>query len=211
MKSVRKRIEDLDDQQRKALAEKRQGLDAISLLLYSSEVQQNLRYYDPLNDKSSAEKITQENLYQDNKNKEDQIRQLDNQISQTKTQKETISTQKESIKAEISNIETQIAMTKNDISKIYNDIETTKNEITKIINDNGALASDIQLLGDRKARLDYTQMIKNPTPSLSPVSPNKKMNVLIAGILSGVFFTMLAFFLEYVEKQKDKLLTNRAR
>ena len=202
MKSVKKRIDELDEQQRKALAEKRRGVDAISLLLYSSEVQQNLRYYDTLNDKSSTEKITQENLYQDSRNKEEQIRQLDNQISQIKTQKETINTQKESIKAEISNIETQIAVIKNDISKIYNDIETTKNEIEKIKNNNATLTSDIKLLGDRKARIDYTQMIKSPTASLYPVAPNKKMNILIAGVFGGIFFTILAFFLDYLKKQK---------
>jgi len=54
-------------------------------------------------------------------------------------------------------------------------------------------------------RIDYTQFIKEPTSSLYPVSPKKKRNVMIAGILGLMIFTMLAFFLEYIEKQKAKI------
>ncbi len=60
----------------------------------------------------------------------------------------------------------------------------------------------IENLNERKGRLDYAQLIKEPTSSLFPVSPKKKLIVLITGILSLLIFTMLAFFLEYLEKQK---------
>jgi len=169
MKSVKKRIDDLDEQQKKALTEKIEAIDAISLLLYSNQVQENLRYYNTLDEKLSVEKITQENLNLDIRNKEEQLRQIDNQIQQVKTQEDTI-------KAEIDNIK-------------------------NIIN---TLKTEIKLLDDKKTRIDYTQLIKEPTSSLYPVSPKKKVNVLIAGILGLMVFTMLAFFLEYIEKQKDK-------
>jgi len=169
MKSVKKRIDDLEEQLKKALEERKEGTDAISLLLYSNEVQQNLRYYNTLDEKLSVEKITQENLNLDIRNKEEQLRQIDNQIQQVKTQEDTI-------KAEIDNIK-------------------------NIIN---TLKTEIKLLEDKKARIDYTQLIKEPTSSLYPVSPKKKVNVLITGILALMVFTMLAFFLEYIEKQKDK-------
>ncbi len=57
-------------------------------------------------------------------------------------------------------------------------------------------------LNERKRRIDYAQLIKEPTSSFSPVSPKKKRNVMLAGIVGLMIFTMLAFFLEYLEKQK---------
>ncbi len=71
----------------------------------------------------------------------------------------------------------------------------------KIINQ---LENEIDNLNERKGRIDYTQLIKEPTSSLYPVSPKKKLNVLIAGILGLMAFTMLAFFLESLEKHKAK-------
>jgi len=59
-------------------------------------------------------------------------------------------------------------------------------------------------LNERKRRVDYAQLIKEPTSSLGPIFPKKKRNVMIAGILGLMIFTMLAFFLEYIEKQKAK-------
>jgi uncharacterized protein involved in exopolysaccharide biosynthesis len=50
----------------------------------------------------------------------------------------------------------------------------------------------------------YAQIIKEPTSSISPQSPPKLYNVLIAGILGFIIFTMFAFFLEYIKKQKTK-------
>lgn len=60
----------------------------------------------------------------------------------------------------------------------------------------------IDNLNEKKGRLDYAQLIKEPTSSLSPVSPKKKLNVMIAGILGLIIFTMLAFFLDYLEREK---------
>jgi len=66
------------------------------------------------------------------------------------------------------------------------------------------LENEIDNLNERKGRIDYTQLIKEPTSSLYPVSPKKKLIVSITGILGLMIFTVLAFFLEYVEKQKAK-------
>jgi capsular polysaccharide biosynthesis protein len=62
------------------------------------------------------------------------------------------------------------------------------------------IESEIDYLKKRKDEIDYTQLIKEPTASLHPVAPRKKLNVLIAAILGLMIFTSLAFFLEYVEK-----------
>jgi capsular polysaccharide biosynthesis protein len=66
------------------------------------------------------------------------------------------------------------------------------------------LENEIDNLSERKGRIDYTQFIQEPTSSLSPVSPKKKQNVTIAGVLGLFIFTILAFFIEYLEKQKVK-------
>lgn len=195
MKNVKARIDELDEQLRKALAERKQGTDAVGLLLYSNEVQQNLHYYNTLDEKLSIEKITQENLNLEIRDKEEQLRQIDNQVKQINTQKDTI-------KTEIDNILTGIAVIKTEIEKINNQIVNIKNEIEKIKNTINNLQSEIKLLEDKKLRLDYAQLVKEPTASFSPVAPRKRKNVLIAGILGGIIFTMLAFFLEYLEKQK---------
>ena len=86
MKSVKKRIDELEEQQRKALSEKRQVTDAISLLLYSNEVQLNLRYYNTLDEKLSAEKITQENLKLNIERKKTEIEKINNEIENVKNQ-----------------------------------------------------------------------------------------------------------------------------
>jgi len=64
------------------------------------------------------------------------------------------------------------------------------------------IENEIDYLKKRKEEIGYTQLIKEPTASLHPVAPRKKLNVLIAAILGLMIFTSLAFFLEYVEKQK---------
>jgi len=155
MKAAKERIDELEKHLKKALAEKKEGSDAVGLLLYSNEVQHNLRYYNTLDEKLSNEKITQENLRMLINEKEKDIKQLDTQIEILK-----------------------------------NEIEDTKNQI--------------DFLNEKRARIDYSKLIKEPTSSLSPVSPKKKRNVMLAGILSLMIFTMLAFFLEYLEKQKLK-------
>lgn len=162
LKTVKERINEIEKQQKNAFAEKKEGAEALGLLLYSNEIQNNLRYYNTLDEKLSSEKIIQENLDLQIKAGKEEIRKLDNQIEKVKTE----------------------------IDKIKNMTENIKNEIN--------------LLNEKKGRIDYAQLIKEPTSSLSPVSPRKKLNVLIAGILSLMIFTILAFFLEYIRKNKAK-------
>jgi len=62
----------------------------------------------------------------------------------------------------------------------------------------------IRDLNESKKRIYYTQIVKEPTSSVSPVSPKKLLNILIAVPLGFIIFTMFAFFFEYIEKQKAK-------
>jgi uncharacterized protein involved in exopolysaccharide biosynthesis len=80
----------------------------------------------------------------------------------------------------------------NIVLKIKSEEENIKQVDNQIIN-----------LNERKGMLDYAQLIKEPSSSFYPVYPKKKLNVLIAGMLGLIIFTMLAFFLEYLEKQRE--------
>jgi uncharacterized protein involved in exopolysaccharide biosynthesis len=154
MKVVKERMDRLEEEQRKALKEGTDDRSAISMLLYSNEIQNNLRYYNTLEDRLSSEKVNLENLKFSVNSKEQDIKQLNREIDTIKTE-----------------------------------IETIKNQI--------------YLLKEKKKRIDYTKVVKPPAPSLYPVFPKKKLNVLIAGILGGTLFSFLAFFLEYLEKRKE--------
>lgn len=139
---VKKRVESLEEEQRKSLKkENRSESESLAMLLYSNEIQQSLMNYNTLNELLSSKKIEEENINLEIENKEERIKQLDNEIESFK---------------------------------------------------------------ERKGRIDYTQLIKEPTSSLSPVSPKKKLNILIAGILGLMISTILAFFLEYIKSQRVK-------
>lgn len=64
------------------------------------------------------------------------------------------------------------------------------------------LDTTIANLKEKKGRIDLTKIIKEPTRSLYPVFPRKKVIILIAGIFSLIIFTTFAFFLEYIKKYK---------
>jgi len=80
------------------------------------------------------------------------------------------------------------------------------NTLNELLSSKKIEEQDINLeignLNERKRRIDYAQLIKEPSSSLIP--PKKKRNVILAGILGLMIFTMFAFFLEYIEKQKLK-------
>jgi LPS O-antigen subunit length determinant protein (WzzB/FepE family) len=153
MKSVKDRVADIEKTQQTILAEKQEGAEALALLLYSNEVQQNLRYYDTLDEKFSGEKLIQENLRFSVKENEQAIKQLDTSI------------------------------------------DKLKNEINDVEREN-------ELLNERKLRIDYTQLVKEPTSSRYPVFPRKRVFVLVGAILGLLFFTLLAFLLDYIEKKR---------
>jgi intracellular sulfur oxidation DsrE/DsrF family protein len=153
LKSVKKRVEEIEGQQREMLKENVEGLSAISLLLYSSEIQQNLRYYNTLDEKLSDERVKQETL-----------------------------------KLSIKSHEEDIKLLSTDIERLKKEIENLKNHIN--------------LLTQYKGRIDYAELIKEPTASLFPVSPKNLFNAVVAGLFGLAIFISLAFFLEFLEKQK---------
>ncbi|MBM3293042.1 MAG: hypothetical protein FJY82_00810 [Candidatus Aminicenantes bacterium] len=195
MKSVKGRIDDLEKQVQKVLEERKAGGDAISLLLYSNEVQQNLRYYNTLDEKLSLERIARESAEMNIRNHEQNIRQLETQASQFEAQKDAL-------RAELETIRNEIAIKRTEIGKVGTEIVAINNEIEKTTNKIESLNKEIEFLNDKKARIDHARLVKEPTSSLNPVSPKKKANILAALFISLVVFTTLAFFLEYLDKVK---------
>lgn len=174
MKSIKIRIDELDKQQKQSLSEEKEGTETLALLLYSNEVQRNLQYYNALNERISVERLNIENLMNSINNKEQTLRQIDNQVSQIQTSEGTIQAE----------------------------IDTINNEIRKIKNNINNINSEIKLAEEKKNRIDYTQLVKPPTASFGPVSPNKKMIVLIAGILGFCLSLGVVFFRDNLKKRK---------
>jgi len=79
MKSVKQRIDEIEAIQKKTLGETRGETSTLALLMYANEIQQNIRYYDTLDEKLNTERILQENLRLEIKAKEQLIKQIDNQ------------------------------------------------------------------------------------------------------------------------------------
>lgn len=82
--------------------------------------------------------------------------------------------------------------------------EDTNLEIDNIKAEIKQIENLIDNLNERRGRIDYAQLIKEPTSSTFPVSPKRKLIILMTGILSLIFFIALAFFVEYIEVQKLK-------
>ena len=156
MKEVKKRIDTLEKEQVSILKkESRTESETLGMLLYSNEVQQNLQYYNSLQEMLTNKELDEEDISIDIEKKKEETKQLDNQIED-----------------------------------IDNEIEELKNQIAN--------------LKERKGRIDYTKVVKEPTSSLYPVSPRKKFNILVACVIGLMIFTILAFFLEYIKTQKLK-------
>lgn len=94
----------------------------------------------------------------------------------------------------------------NSLNELLNSKKIEKEEITLGIENQekriNQIDNDIEALTEKKTRIDYTQLIKEPTSSINPVAPKKKLNIIVAGLLSIMIFTMLVFLLEYLKKQK---------
>jgi capsular polysaccharide biosynthesis protein len=85
----------------------------------------------------------------------------------------------------------------------YEQIKLFDTEIEVLNTEIEQIKNEIELLVKQKSRISLTQMIKEPVPAQKAVYPKRKVLLLITMILSLSFFTILAFFLEYIEKQKN--------
>jgi uncharacterized protein involved in exopolysaccharide biosynthesis len=62
----------------------------------------------------------------------------------------------------------------------------------------------IQVLTDKKGLIDYTRLVKEPTASVNPVFPSRRLIVAVAFVAGFLVFAFLALFLEYVRMHTTK-------
>lgn len=157
MASAKMRTDALEEQLKKAIETQQKGNDAISLglLLYSSQVQSNLQYYNLLDEKLNAEKILQENSRLNIKSKTEDSKENDARIG------------------------------------------ILKNEIDDISN-------AIKLILERKARVRYAEVIKDPSVSNHPVGPRKAIYILLGGLIGLTVFSLAALFLERRDQYRSR-------
>jgi uncharacterized protein involved in exopolysaccharide biosynthesis len=157
MASAKTRTDAMEEQLRKAIETQQKGNDAMSLglLLYSSQVQSNLQYYNLLDEKLNAEKILQENSRLNIKSKTEDSKENDARIG------------------------------------------ILKNEIDDISN-------TIKLILERKARVRYAEVIKDPSVSNHPVGPRKAMYILLGGLIGLAVFSLAALFLERRDQYRSR-------
>ena len=197
MKEVKQRIDELYEQQKKALAQQKSQEEAIGLLLYSNEIQKNLQYYNELGRSASDLKMDKEDRILSVENNLEILRQLDKEIEQ-------IGAIKETIHADIGNIQMGISGIKNETERIKNGIISVRIEKEKKKIEIATIESSIDLLEGQKARVSYTELVKEPQPTQMR-SNSLVLNVFIAGVISVIMFTFLAFFVDYIARHKKAM------
>ena len=93
MAAVEQRVKDLGPLQKKALEETKQGAEAMGALLYSNEIQANLRYHNTLADNLSMENVNRENLSLAMKDHDGEIKKLSMEIEKNQRETEDLRTE----------------------------------------------------------------------------------------------------------------------
>ncbi len=139
--------------------------------------------------------LDREVLLFDIQQKEELLKQRDNRIRKIETEIVTI-------QANIENHKTQIGLIKNQAEKIKKRIISLKNANETVQTEIQSLKTDIKLLDSQKARINYTELVKAPGPSMMPMGRNPLYMVVIVGFIVGMMFTILAFFIDYIQHHK---------
>ncbi|MDO9530504.1 MAG: Wzz/FepE/Etk N-terminal domain-containing protein [Syntrophales bacterium] len=178
IKGVKDNTEKIVQQQGALLKDERPGKD-LSLLLYSTTIQQNVSYFNQLTnqlyDLGTREKTI-----------ETEVDRLSKRIDDIKTGIERLNLSKmEGLQAKIYDIKTEIEKIK---------LHKTEGLQTKIDD----IKAQINTLNLEKELISNIKIIQEPEVSLHPVKPKKKQIVLLAGFASLFMFVFLAFFIEYI-------------
>jgi len=121
--------------------------------------------------------------------RKEKIGKLQREIAEEKKRLERSNQDYAEIQMLITEKEKQIMTLNNQLERKGKTIEITK--------------SEIDVLKETKANIHPTRFIKKPEPSVEPVGPQTGLNILFSAILGLFIFGLFAFFLEYVEKQKN--------
>ena len=88
------------------------------------------------------------------------------------------------------------------ISQLKIDKEALATDIKNLQSEISSLRLDMEEINIIKKHISNVELLQQPQRSLHPVSPKKKQNVAIAGILSLMLGVFLAFFMEFWQKSK---------
>ncbi len=122
------------------------------------------------------------------------INSTKNRIYQEQVAVEGLENEIKDLAAEKENIQKQTRLKK----------ESLRSEIKALENEKKAILGEIQSLEFKKNSIQNIQIIKPPKPSLSPIKPKTRLNVMLAAVV-GLFLTVfLAFFVEYISKYKSR-------
>ena len=170
--------------QRNNILEHKGNVDDISLLLYSTTIQQNVAYFNQLSDQINRLRKQKMELKTDIEKLGKDIDDINTEIGRLKLHKT------EGLQAKIKDISTEIGRLK---------LQKTEGLQAKI-ND---LKLQIDRLSIKNDVIKNIRVIQNPEASISPIKPKKRLNILLAGVIAFMMMMFLAFFVEYIRKAKS--------
>ena len=192
--------------QRNNILEHKGNVDDISLLLYSTTIQQNVAYFNQLSDQINRLRKQKMELKTDIEKLGKDIDDINTEIGRLKLNKT------EGLQAKIDDVNTEIERIKlhkteglqakiNDISTEIGRLKLQKTEgLQAKIND---LKLQIDRLSIKNDVIKNIRVIQNPEASISPIKPKKRLNILLAGVIAFMMMMFLAFFVEYIRKAKS--------
>ena len=166
--------------QRNILLKDSRAKDDISLLLYSTTIQQNVTYSIRLGNQIYS-------LRTNVQAKEASIEELNGDIDLITTEIENLKLHRtEGLQAKIDDIRTEIENLKlHRAEGLPVEINNTKEQI--------------RLLTSAKENISNIKVLQNPEVSSAPIKSKKKQIVLLAGVVALFMSIFLAFFIEYIK------------
>jgi hypothetical protein len=91
---------------------------------------------------------------------------------------------------------------KNEIAAYFMRIDDENGGLKIRQNKTDQLLAQIREIENEMISIQNMQVIKSPTSSRRPVRPKTKLNIILASVVGFVIMLFVAFFLEYLSKQK---------
>ena len=177
---------------------------ALSSMVYSNTIQQNVSYLNTL--KNQVNNITTQ-IY----NQTASLEGVKSKIRNIEIKKDD-STQQNIY--EVENMQTQIKNLENDIEDLNaqkeklekqtkSKIDDLKAKVTNLENEKKYKQEKIEILEYKKSAIKGIQIIQPAISELNPVKPKITLNIALSSIVGLFFMVFLAFFINYIAKYKN--------
>jgi len=214
IEEVNKQVDEVKDNTNGILKERQKVLetevaqptDALSMLLYTTTIQQSIAYFNSLQDQLHSLRTEVEEHKRSIEDFQKEIKNLDEEITTLKIKRDkTLENDKKTVETDIEklkivkdeSIPKEITERKIQIAKL--ELEKT---VTLVAQINDA-KQEIEGLKIEKEMVYPLKVIQEPTSSIYPVKPKKKMNVL-AAIIASLAFVCSLVILEHTYRIKSK-------